>query len=139
MDSVNLANDYYDLIVGSIDEKGVYPHQMLVLQKNGKVGVYALALTEPHQVLNTMMKVLVDEKPAQLIFGMDRFTKPGQGTTLSDCVAGAFWNGDAWRVFVIEYQNEPRIVKPMDWDNEFWKKSVKDEIMDFMGDALGQT
>lgn len=132
-----LPDEYHRHISLAIDEKGVYPHQMLVEDKDGKLGVYALALPEPHQVLTAMLKALM-EKPKQLIYGMDRYCKEGQGTTLGDCIAGAYWNGEAWRPFVIEYQNEPRIVKPLDWNNAWWKKAIKSELTDFLDRALGQ-
>lgn len=133
-----LPDVYHDHISRAIDEKGVYPHQMLCEDQDGKLGVYALMLNKPHEVFNAVMKCLVQDKPKQLIYGMDRFCKPGQGTTLGDCIGGAYWNGEAWRVFIIEYQNEPRIVKPLDWTNEFWKKSIRAELTEFMKSALAQ-
>lgn len=135
-----LPDDFHGSVVRAIEEKGVYPHIMLVLDQNDQLHVHALALAEPEQVMHHMMKVLVNDKPKQLIYGMDRYCKPGQGTTLGDCVAGAYWSeeADSWRVFVIEYQHEPRIVKPLDWNNEFWKRAIRDELTSFLTNALGQ-
>jgi hypothetical protein len=135
---MDIPQIYHDNIARLINEKGVFPHQMLVEDKDGKLGFMALALDQPSQVMNHMLQVLVKEKPRQLMYGMDRYCKPGQGTTLNDCIGGAYWNGEAWRVFVIEYQHEPRIVKPIDWHNDWWKKSIREELTVFLDLALGQ-
>lgn len=133
MNDIDLPSDYYDTIVRAIDENGVYPHNMLVLGRDDRLTVCVFDYQRPDQIMNYIMKVLVEENPKQLIYGMDRFCKPGQGTTLGDCVAGAFWNNNQWRPFVIEYQHEPRQVKPLDWNNEFWKVAVRKELMEHFG------
>lgn len=135
---LDLLKAYYVHISHSIDEKGVYPHQMMCEDGDGKLGVYALMLNKPEEVLRAVLKALMEHKPKQLIYGMDRYCKPGQGTTLGDCIAGGYWNGEAWRPYIIEYQHEPRIIKPMDFDNAFWKRSVKAEWTDYLKAALAQ-
>jgi len=122
-----LPEIYQRLIGSSIDANGVYPHHCL-WRKNGKVSMAALALPRPRQVLATVVLTMIQELPDELIYGLDRFCLPGQGTTLRDCIAGAHYCGDKWRPFVIEYQHEPRIVKPIAWDNEFWNCSVGHDI-----------
>jgi hypothetical protein len=135
---LDLLKTYHDHISRSIDEKGVYPHQMMCEDDDGKLGVYALMLNKPHEVLQAVLKALMEHKPKQLIYGLDRFCKSGQGTTLGDCIAGLYWNGEAWRPFIIEYQHEPRVVKPIDFDNQWWKKSLQQEWTDFLKRALLQ-
>lgn len=133
----NLPELYHRVIGTAIDEKGVFPHQCIWLDEDGKVNMGALALNRPDEVMAAVVKILVKEKPTELMYGLDRFSKPGQGTELKDLIAGAYWNGEAWRVFTIEYQNDPRIVKPIDWDNDWWKHAVRHEITQVMDSMLG--
>jgi hypothetical protein len=135
---IDLPEIYHSNIANWIDESGVYPHQAMVVDKNGKIGVFALDFRTPSEVMNELLKVLLKEQPKEMIYGLDRFTKPNQGTTLGDVIAGAYWNGDAWRSFIIEYQHEPRIVKPLDWNNKFWTAAIKEELTSFMDKAFAQ-
>lgn len=138
MKLVNLPEDYFSHIERSIDEKGVYPHQMMLVDKNDGLGLYAIAMNEPCQVFNAVMAAVMKEQPKELIYGLDRFAKSGQGTKLGDLIAGNYWNGEVWRPFIIEYQHEPRVVKPLNWGNEFWNAALKEEWTDFLRTALGQ-
>lgn len=134
----SLPEKYHNVISKFIDEKGVFPHQMLVLDQNDKLGVFALALDKPNEMMHVVIKTLVKENPKELIYGLDRFTKAGQGTTLGDLVAGCYWNGTGWRPFIIEYQHEPRVVKPIEWNNAHWNENLKKELLDYMKGALKQ-
>lgn len=135
---MNLTDTFFNHVSNCVDEKGVYPHVMMIIDKDDKLGVFTLAVDSPTQVMNQMVKTLTKENPKELIYGLDRFSKPGQGTTLGDLVAGAYWNGEAWRSFIIEYQHEPRVVKPLDWDNDHWNKALKGELVGFMKKAFAQ-
>jgi len=73
------------------------------------------------------------------MLGLDRTTKPGQGTEFADVLTCVLWDAQKdeftakeWRewlkIGVINYQNEPRIVRPIDWDNEYWNGRFKEEL-----------
>lgn len=118
----------------AIDKHGVYPHHCLVIEKDDKLTFCCLDL-KPEQVWLYVRK-LITEGAKELIFGMDRFAKPDQGTTLGDFVAGARFDGKFWTSFVIEYQHEPRIVKDIDWHNSFWNGLMTNEILSQMSGAI---
>jgi hypothetical protein len=122
----NLVEMFCGLVDPSIDERGVYPHHALVMSQDDKLTMMALDLF-PEQVLRAMV-VEILKGAKELIYGLDRTCLDGQGTTLGDCVAGVYWNGTEFKPFIIEYQHSPRIVKEINWDNEFWTSALQGEI-----------
>ena len=55
-----------------------------------------------------------------------------------DVMAGFhFTQGAAPRPFIIEYQYEPRIAKPIDWDNLFWTSALLSEMTQTLCSRLG--
>lgn len=128
-----LPEKYHEIISSAIDEKGVFPHQMLGEDDNGKLTMFAVAINNPKQAMEYIFNIFNGNtkdvpKQKQLIYTLDRWCEKGQGTTLKDCLAGAFYNGRFWLPFVIEYQNEPRIVKPINWNNSFWNEKIREEL-----------
>ena len=131
---INLPEMYYDMISRYIDEEGVYPHQCFWIDKEtGKVSVVALAVT-PDQAMTKVFEFL--PKASELIYSLDRSARDNQGTELGDLVAGCYWKDGEWTPFIIEYQNEPRIVKPMNWDNTWWNESLRKELTHFKQQRL---
>jgi len=101
--------------------------------KDGALTMTALMLN-PEQVYLQILNTLIRDQPDELIFGMDRYCKEGQGTTLKDCIAG-FWivmASASCAPFIIEYQDEPRIVKPIQWDNANWNQMLLLELRRFV-------
>jgi hypothetical protein len=125
-----LAEAFHALIASSIDAVGVYPHKCLHV-KDGKLTMAAIMINDPGQVYAALLAICLNKKPDEIIFGLDRYCKPGQGTTLGDCITGANFAAGVWKPFVIEYQHEPRIVQPIQWDNPFWNAHVMDELRHF--------
>ncbi len=135
----NLVEMFEHVISLSIDERGVYPQQGIVMNFKDELQINALALT-PEEIHRWFWGE-VSAGASEVIFGLDRTTKEGQGTEFSDVLTCCHWSeafidenvnwGQAFRIGVINYQNEPRIVRPMDWDNEFWKKQMTKEILAF--------
>ena len=115
----SIVEMFHEHTARCIDERGVYPLTM-----------EAHDLT-PLQVYQRVITIVATMKPSELVFGLDRFCKEGQGTTLGDCVTAAHWNGRLWLPFIIEYQHEPRIVKPVDWNNAFWNEKIMGDIRHF--------
>jgi len=114
-----------------IDEEGVYPHQGMARKQDGKLEVLALAVDVP-TLIKTFWNKLGDSE--EVIFGLDMTTRPDQGTRYADALVLAHWRKDpskeladpsCLRVGVINYQHEPRIVDPIDWDNSHWDHWVR--------------
>ena len=74
------------------------------------------------------------ERPEFVILGLDRSTRPGQGTEFADVLTCVCWWDDpeinwgrSFRTGVINYQYEPRVVRPWDWNNAFWNAIITNE------------
>lgn len=129
-----LFDRFCELVANSIDQTGIYPGPACWVDRKGKMTIAALAL-DAGGVLNEVWRQISSEQVSELVFGLDRFTKPGQGTEFADVLACAHWiEGYAdswdksWRPFVINYQFEPRIVRPPDFANDFWNKKILSEL-----------
>lgn len=119
-----LMEIYHNLTSQSIDEKGIFPHNAL-LRRGGSIEAIGFAVEAPlaAQSLRSIMK---ENKPDEVVYGFDRHG--GEQGTMLDLVAGAHWNGEVWRPFIIEYQHEPRIVKPTNYGHEAWNMIIAVEV-----------
>lgn len=134
MDMPTLLQPFCDWLAGVIDDEGVYPIPVVSRDRDGKVTMAAMDV-EAMDVLEYVWRQITCEQVAELIFGLDRSTKPGQGTEFSDVLTCGHWFSGfheswnaAWKPFVINYQNEPRIVRPPDFANEFWNAKILSEL-----------
>lgn len=117
---------FWKSVSEAIDAEGVYPHHMIIVDKDNKIIFCALDL-DVKSVLIQALKAIMEECK-ELIFGLDRATKDGQGTEFADVLTCAHWKDGVWTIGVINYQHEPRIVREWDWNNEFWKAQMLREI-----------
>ena len=131
-----LPEMFHDYVASTIDPDGFPIPNALVLDQNGALTVVALAVG-PTEAYPVMLK-LWDQGAAEMIFALDRYALPGQGTTLGDLLAGFhFTRHAAPRPFIIEYQYDPRIVQPIDWDNAYWTAGLYGEINQYLRQRLG--
>lgn len=123
-----LTETYFDWIATTVDEAGFEIPHGLIVDADGGMTVIALAVPSD-QGYEIMLAHWAKHRPAEMIFAFDRFTKPGQGTSLGDLMAG--WHivqNAPPRPFIIEYQHEPRIVKSIEWENPFWNAALTREL-----------
>lgn len=125
---------YHDLVEIAIDEDGMKISQAVCLNDDGTVAVAALAVT-PEQVYKWVLCTAISEPNiTDIIVGIDRYTKPGQGNEFSDTLAGVHWTRTegkkgTFRGFVIDYQfGPPKIVRPVNYENAFWNEIIKNEF-----------
>ncbi len=130
-----LTEIYHDWVSSTVDEKGFEIPHGLVVAADGSITVMALAVP-PAQAYEVMLKQQASH-PVEMIFALDRFAKPGQGTTLGDLLAGFHCTRERARPFIIEYQHAPRIVKSIDWDNEWWNAALLREMTGSLRSHLG--
>ena len=132
---MNLVERFHELVSASIDQTGVYPAPGMAIDKDGKLRF--ASIMEPHTAYQWFWDQVANKEAQEVIIGLDRSTKDGQGTEFADVLTCAHWkeglDGKAWhaafRIGVINYQNEPRIVREFDFDNEFWSKQVTEELL----------
>jgi len=116
---------YYDYIVKVIDEKGIYPLPGMFLSDKG-LAIAAICGSE--LVFPFAIRAISEMNAQFVIFGLDRVTKPGQGTEFADAFTMFGWNGKEWIMGVVNYQNEPRIVREIDRNNKFWNEIMAREL-----------
>lgn len=122
------AEIYASTVESVIDESGVYPHQAIAVRDDGSMQMMALDVD-----IHTWSRLFwenVQGPNTAVIFGLDMRTMPDQGTEFADALVFVHWQRDpdkkladpsCFRTGVINYQNEPRIVRPIDWDNSHWQ------------------
>jgi len=137
-DTKKAVEAFEQFCAGAVEEKGIYPFPMVAITNDGTMEMSALALA-PMEAIEQFMRKIVKREVKAIIIGLDRTTRPGQGTEFADVLTCALWEAQKdefgpgeWRewikIGVINYQVEPRIVRPMDWENEYWDKTVKAEL-----------
>lgn len=136
MSEPELLQPFCDWVARTIDGEGVYPFPaMSRLRDSSKIEIAALAL-EPLEVIDHVWNQITCEEATEVIFGLDRSTRPGQGTEFADVLTCAHWFrgfhdswNAAWRLFVINYQHHPRLVREPDYENEFWNGQIMEELL----------
>lgn len=129
---------FYETAVAGIDEKGIFPLPLVAMQKDGTLLLESLAIN-PEETYHVFIRKIVKNEVDAIMLGLDRTTKEGQGTEFADVLTCVFWSAQddwtepgAWRKWlkfaVVNYQNEPRIARPLDWSNEFWAKHMGEEL-----------
>ncbi len=125
MSKQDLPEMFWTIAESSVDVEGIYPHHAFSLQ-DGKLTCVALMI-DPPEVL-AVIKKLITDGAEEIIYGLDRMTRPGQGTEFADVLTCGHYKDGKWRIGVINYQHEPRIVREWDWDNEFWTEAMEYEL-----------
>ncbi len=140
--SENLIETFEKYVEGCIDVEGVYPLPMVAIDADSKTTISAIALNGD-KAIDEFMNQICFKSVKEIILGLDRSTRQGQGTEFADVLTCFYWKdrGDEkdipeaeknwcnwFKVGVINYQNEPRIVRKMDWSNEFWNEKLHAEI-----------
>jgi hypothetical protein len=98
-----------------------------VLADEPEAGVTVMAIDlEPQEAWTLAIMRMVEPSTRMMIFCLDRYGKPGQGTTLGDLVAGYFYErGHDYRPFIVEYApaGPPRVLW-FNWHNKLWNEAI---------------
>lgn len=121
-----LVDRFFEYVANMIDETGVFPHPGMALQDDGALTI--AALMDETSAYSWFWDQVRNRN--EVVMGMDRYTRPGQGTVFADVLTCCHWSpaSKQTRVGVINYQHEPRIVRPWDWGNQFWSERVLKEL-----------
>lgn len=128
-----LTEDFYSLIRSTLQEDGgLAPHRGMSLEDDGVPTERIIDLNYPDLIRNFWE--VVEGGAKEVIYAFDVFTKPGQGTSLSDAVIVVHWVRDLsdpysrkLRVGVIEYCPDPFTVLEISWENSHWSNAVREE------------
>lgn len=137
------AEGIFKWFEATLEPEGYYPFPMVVFKDGGLMDLHALDLTVEQCLMHFCTATL--EKNVRFAFmGIDRTTMPGQGTTLGDVLTVFTYERapehlaelrvrDQYRKFAImEYQVEPKIVQPFNYENAFWKRQMAGELFQFL-------
>lgn len=139
---MGVVESFESYIPNLIDNKGIHPAPMVVLLDEDRWELQALDL-DFDQILQHFCTRIIDSEVAAAIVGIDRTTRPGQGTEFADVLTCILYERadssilevrvrDQFRYGVINYQHKPRIVRPIDWDNSFWNEQLRRELFQFI-------
>lgn len=125
-----LPEHYHGLVSTLIDKDGIYPHSAAAVSEDGGLSVMALDMDIHGWTQQFWDHVQgLRSEAREVIFGLDMRTAPNQGTEFADALVFVYWVQDpvkkladpsCFKVGVINYQHEPRIVRPIDWNNSHW-------------------
>lgn len=134
---MDLVAKFHGYVSSMIGEKGIYPFPGMSIDKDGKMEIAALC--EAETAFDWFWNQITIQQSKECIFGLDRSTIEGQGTEFSDVLTCVHWSegmdGKKWdtsfRIGVINYQHDPRIVRDFDFSNEFWIAKMTGEAKSF--------
>lgn len=127
----SLPERFFNLLEIAIDENGFYPHQYMAKQAHGGLHCYSIAVPQPVMVYQQLWIDVFGTETDEIIFGLDRTTQDGQGTEFNDALVCVYWKRECptkFAVGVVNYQFEPRVIRPFDWNNSFWISRVQIEL-----------
>jgi hypothetical protein len=107
-------------------------------------GVTVLAFAgdvSPEQIHGRMHQAIADLGVREVIYGLDRWAKPGQSVDTASLVTVYWWRREhngffGWEFGVLPYDKDG--LRPLQWDNPFWKPLMRGEIEALMGAAQKQ-
>ncbi len=142
MNESEIVKQFEGYVAKLIDAKGIFPYPMVALEHDDKLSMSALAL-DPTATIKQFLHLICNMNAKEVIMGLDRSTRENQGTEFADVLTCYYWKDrseekdlpeaqktwDKWFKFgVINYQHDPREVRPMDWNNAFWNEKLAGDI-----------
>jgi hypothetical protein len=122
----DLVKVFEDALPQLIDEEGFPRPPLFALHHDDTLTMATMAIPGEQIFATALNKFMVDLTVKELIFCIDQFTKPDQGTKYADALIVFWWQGErignyGFRFGVVNYRPEPNlIIEPIDWDNVFW-------------------
>lgn len=133
----DLKQMFFGMLEDAVGKEGI--PQLCLHQDTDGHYLYSRLDLSYSQILKETLKLRIDGAK-ELIFGIDRTTKHGQGTLFNDVYTCAHWQaGDdpfdgIWTIGIINYkpstEYEEAEIHDYDWDNEFWIKQMQMEIQE---------
>jgi hypothetical protein len=131
MDSADFLTAVHDHIKACTSDGDLgLPGYIWKLDDADALAVFALDL-QPTEAWALFMVEALKPETRQILFCLDRYSRPQQGTSLSDLVAGIYFDrpGQRLRPFIVEYQAKPEHrVLWFNWQNEFWNAAIRHEL-----------
>lgn len=128
MTAPDLLTTWHEHLSTSIDVEGFEVPHAFALDAEQKLTIFALALPcgDGYRLMTSQWE---SKKYQELVFALDRYALPGQGTQLNDLLAGWHFTFEGPRPFIVEYRYEPREIRPIDWGNAHWNAALERELV----------
>lgn len=139
MTPAELPAFFHDYIAKSVSAEGWPLAPGLILNQQGELTVMTMDLS-PEQAYRVVIAEAAKQMALAFVFAIDRYTKPGQGTTRSDLLGGHISTDGARviRPFIIEYDPASGVVDPMNFNNAFWNQALTEEFRGVMRGVLAR-
>jgi hypothetical protein len=132
---VDLVERYEQTLAVMIDDDGFPRPPLLALHHDETVTMATMAVPAEQIFQLASDRFIGDLTVKEVIFGVDRFTKPGQGTKYRDVLTVFHWAGEygedgGFRFGVVNYRpGSNKIIEPIDWNNAFWNDIMRRIVM----------
>lgn len=134
-----------------IGQHGFFPLPMMVLSGDGKLDPVELNMSD-RGAMNTFCRAASHENTKATIVGIDRKISEDQAhrqrleTTdfLTVClyerasvaIVQSIRVRDMFKFGVVEYNFQPRLIRPVRWDNLYWIDSMKSQLNMYIPDVI---
>lgn len=135
-----ILEDFHQLNTSSLEpdetnQNGIRMPNCFIVNSKGELVLATLAMfgkSASEDTYKAIYSFLRKDQPIELVFGLDRWAKPEQGTTRANVFSVTYFNRGKWKFGIIEYDLWPKVVvDPIRWDCEFWNNALRREFESF--------
>jgi hypothetical protein len=128
---IKMFEDYLPI---KINEEGFPAPPLLAQHHDGGITMAVMAVPGEQIFQYACQKFVGDLTVKEVIFCVDQFTKPNQGTKYADALIVFWWVGEytedyGFRFGVVNYCPPPNtVIEPIDWNNEYWTAKMREIV-----------
>jgi hypothetical protein len=127
MPEISVLQQFISLAKRMMDENGCYPFPGILKKTDGSLEVQSF-MCQPYEMFRRVTELARRPDFEEEVFGLDCYTKEGQGTELDSCVViFHVKRGSPTNLGILEYQWDQEegevITKPVNWENKFWNEA----------------
>lgn len=128
-----LRDIFRGFIESIIDEKGMEVSHGIAMTKDGGIEIVVM-MCDPGRCYEWLLCTIASRQDiVEVMIGIDRYTKPGQGNEFADVIGGVHWRRvgqmkGIMRPFIIDYKfGPPKVVRDVSYRNSFWNQVLEQE------------
>jgi len=112
------------------DSTEVRPAPAIAKREDGKMEMAALLGDNGNEVAKMAQKMFRASRPTEFVWGIDRFSKPGQGVDekYTSVFTVAHLKDGSWCIGAWGYTDADNMADEIDWNNAHWKIKVEAEL-----------
>lgn len=140
-----LIREFEAVVPHLIKPEGIYPLPMMVLTGRG-IDVVEMKVSD-RKAYEIFCKASASSEVLAAVFGRDCNGFPEQKVELDNVLACVLYEHpnskleivrarDCFRYGIIEYHDKPRVVRRMNWQNQFWIDTCRSELSHYVPPCL---